>query len=95
MSESKDRIIEIMLGAVIARAVYVAAELKLVDYLQDKPLNIQQLSVLAGADERSLYRLMRMLVGHQIFIEKEGGYCPSKLGECLLSEGSQSLRHFI
>lgn len=92
----KSQILSMLLGSVIARAIYVAAELGIADQLKQKPLDIQTLAKNIGAHELSLYRLMRMLSGHDFFSEDENSlFSLTPLGECLTSDSPESLRALI
>lgn len=92
----KDHIIRLLLGAVVSRAIYVAAELGVADLIKDQPKDSQTIADEIDANPKSLYRLMRMLAGHNIFREEdEGKFSLTPLGECLTSDHPDSLRAFI
>jgi hypothetical protein len=63
-----------LLGArVIARCLCVAASLGIADLLADGTLTTGELALAAGADERSLYRVLRGLATRGIFAETDDG----------------------
>lgn len=94
-ANEKSKIIDLLMGSVIARAIYVAADLGIADLLKDGEKDVKGLSSELGADPRSLYRLLRMLAGHGFFSQTEDKFSLTTLGECLTSEGPQSIRAFI
>jgi hypothetical protein len=58
-------------GAFIAQAVYVAAKLGLADLLKDGPKSAEYLAVATASDERSLFRVLRALASVGAFTEVE------------------------
>lgn len=57
----------------LARAYYVAAELKIADLLREGPQTAAQLAGTTGTHEHSLYRVLRALAGFGVFAENEAG----------------------
>jgi O-methyltransferase/methyltransferase family protein len=79
-------------GSTASQAVYVAAELRLADFVQDGPKRAAQLASATGANEKNLYRLLRALVSLGILSEPEPGlFGPTALSACLLSDNPRTL----
>jgi Dimerisation domain len=81
-----------LLGFVVSQAIYVAATLGIADQLAEGPRSATDLAVAAGADPDRLYRLLRLLAGHGIFVELPGGQFVNSARSQLLREGPGSLR---
>ena len=80
-----------ILGFAVSQAVYAAAALRIADLLAHQTRTAAELAEAAGADPDALYRLLRLLAGHGIFIEQDGErFANSPLSE-LLREGPTSL----
>jgi SAM-dependent methyltransferase len=80
-------------GYYISAAVYVAARLGIADLLQDGPKSAAELAVATGADERTLYRILRALAGARVFRATEDGrFALTRLGRLLHSDEPASLR---
>jgi hypothetical protein len=76
-----------IMGFMLSQAVYVAAALRIADLLADGPRPVDQLARETDADPDALYRVLRLLAGHRIFVEREGrGFENSEVSE-LLREG--------
>jgi hypothetical protein len=79
----------------VAKAIGVAADLGIADFLNKKPTSISELASLTQTHEPSLLRLMRVLCGNGIFRDTGGNiYCNTKLSEALMEE-SHSMKYFI
>jgi len=57
----------------LARALGIAAELRIADRVAERPQTVTELARATGAHESSLYRVLRMLGGHGVFAEDEQG----------------------
>jgi hypothetical protein len=78
-----------------ARAVYVAAKLRLADHLKDGPRTAEKMAAEAGVAPRPLYRVLRALAGVGVFAqEADGRFRLNPLAEPLLEGGPDSLRAF-
>lgn len=85
-----------LLGAVVARAIYAAAEIGIADLLYEKAMDAGELAERLAVDKQSLFRLLRMLTSHGVFeLDGNGLFSLTSLGHCLRSEGPSSLRDFI
>jgi hypothetical protein len=84
-------------GQLATRAISIAAELKIADYLKDGPKSIDELSYETSCHPSSLYRLLRALASIGIFAKiEDGGIRKFKLtpmASFLLSEGQDSIRN--
>src|SRR5437588_938706 len=79
-----------------SQAIYVAAKLSLADLLKDGPKSCADLAALTGADEQSLFRLMRALSSVGVFVRvKDDQFAMSKLGERLQSNVPGSMRAMV
>ena len=75
----------------LPRALYVAAELRIADILNQRPRTIAELAALTQTHERSLFRVMRLLCGSSVFREdKQGYYHLARLGKTMLSDDPES-----
>ena len=80
----REQLLSIFSGDWVARGVYVAAKLKVADYLASGPKNITELAHLAKADPDSLERLLHMLEGYGVFQETAPGvFTNTRMSEML------------
>jgi len=81
-----------VLDVVIARCLYVAAELKIADLLRDGPRNVDELARETGMDPDALYRFLRTLANVGFFEEKgERCFALTRLSECLRADAPGSM----
>jgi hypothetical protein len=95
MSEAQpaQRLVQMIVGSWISRAIYVAARLQIADLLADGPLTAEELAAAAGVAPRPLYRLLRALAGVGAFAqEADGRFRLNPLAEPLREGGPDSLR---
>src|SRR4030095_6516683 len=84
---------QIMLGSLNAQALYVAAKLGVADALAGGSKSIQDLAKEVGADESSLYRILRALCSLGVFGEQSGRiFHLTPAGHLLRSDVAGSLR---
>lgn len=89
------RLMQMIFGFTLSRAISVAAELRVADHLRGGPKNVEELANLIGVHPRSLYRLLRALAGAGIFSEDvTRSFSQTELSELLVSDHPQSLRGF-
>lgn len=82
-------------GAWVSQAIYVAAKLGIADLLEEKPQSPAELAETTGANADALHRLMRALASIGLFAEDENGrFGLTPLGGGLRSNGPVSLRAF-
>jgi SAM-dependent methyltransferase len=79
-------------GTHISRAVYVVAELGIADLLADRPMSAAQLAQATGTHERSLYRVLRLLVALGVLREEQDCFGLTVVGERLQSNVAASMR---
>jgi hypothetical protein len=70
-------------GHVIAKAIYVAAELGIADVLADGPRSAEEVASSTRAHAPSVYRLLRLLAGLGLFEEDGGRFALTPLGAAL------------
>jgi hypothetical protein len=88
-----ERMIQFLGGFWIARAIHAAAKLRIADHLAQEPKTVEQLAALTETHAPSLYRLLRALVGAEVFREETPGvFALTPLGETLRSDVRGSLR---
>jgi hypothetical protein len=83
---------EMILGYRVAQAIYVAAALGVADHLTGGPKPADELASLTGGHASSLHRLLRALTSVGLFVETEGGFATTPLGELLTSDHRDSVR---
>src|SRR3954471_3653010 len=77
----------------VSRAIYVAAKLQIADLLADGPRSAEELADAVGVAPRPLYRLLRALVGVDVFArDADGRFQLNPLAEPLREGGPDSLR---
>jgi hypothetical protein len=85
------------------KVIYIAAKLRIADYLKDGPKDIKELAEETKTHPNSLYRLLRMLASIGIFAETNGGveehtiqrrFELTPMASLLLSETKDSVRNF-
>jgi hypothetical protein len=65
--DAAERLFELAWGWLVARGIYVAAELGIADLLSNGPRTAEELAIASGAHATSLNRLLRMLAGYGVF----------------------------
>jgi SAM-dependent methyltransferase len=79
----------------MAKAVCVAAELKIADHLADGPKHADELAQATGSHAPSLHRLLRALASLDLCSEREdGSFELSAMGDLLRSDAPTSLRNW-
>jgi hypothetical protein len=66
------RVFEMAAAVVAARALWAAAELGVADALDNDARPVAELAVTCGADPGALYRVLRLLAAHGVFVEQDG-----------------------
>jgi hypothetical protein len=67
------QLVQMIVGSCVARAIYVAAKLRVADRLADGPRAAEELAAMAGVAPRPLYRLLRALAGVGVFAQEADG----------------------
>lgn len=87
---------DLALGLLTARAVHVAAELRIADHLVDGPASSARLAEATGTHEPSLYRLLRLLASVGLFTETAPRtFATTPRANALRSDVLGSLRPFV
>ncbi len=90
-SSNISRFLRLIDGYLSTSLIYVAAELRIADLLQDGPKDIAYLAQKTGTHEQILHRVLRALSSMRVFRESERGFELTGLSECLLSDSPYSL----
>jgi hypothetical protein len=70
--QDTEHLTRIMIGAALSRAVSSVAELGVADLIQTgQPQSVEYLASAAKTHEPSLYRILRFMAGHGLFVETE------------------------
>ena len=84
---------QMIVGAWVTQAIYVASEIGIADFLAAGPRTADELARETGAHSASLYRLLRALASIEIFREEEDGrFALTPLGKLLASDAPGSKR---
>jgi hypothetical protein len=87
--------LQLLVGAWVSQAIYVAAKLSIADLLRERPLTIAELAAATGANEGALFRILRALSSLGVFEEHdERRFALTPLADCLRSDVPGSLRAF-
>jgi orsellinic acid C2-O-methyltransferase len=90
------RLLELLTGNWTTQAIYVAAELRLADFLAEHPRTSTELAGLTGSHEPSLRRLLRALTALGICRAGPGGsFELTPMGALLQTNRSDSLRSWV
>jgi hypothetical protein len=87
-------ITQMIFGVVLTKAIHVAAKLNIADLLAAHgPMNCSELADKSGADEESLYRLLRALASVGIFSKDQSGkFSLTPLAACLQDDSPDSVK---
>ena len=66
---NREKMLLLLSGEWVSRALYVATKLKIADHLKSESKSVDDLAKLTQSDSESLYRLLHMLAGFQVFDE--------------------------
>ena len=88
--------VRMVTGHWVTQAIFVAAKLGIADLLAEGPRAPADLGQAAGADARSLYRLLRALASEGVFAEDASGrFGLTPLAECLRTGVPGSVRAWV
>ena len=88
-----EQMIRLTSGHVIAQALYVVAELGVPDFLANRPHTSTELADVTGVHATSLYRVLRTLASHGVFVEEANQtFRLTPLGATLRSDVPGSVR---
>jgi hypothetical protein len=66
------RVFEMAAAVIAARALWLAAEAGVADHLDDGPRPVGELAAATGSHADTLYRVLRLLAAHGVFVERDG-----------------------
>ncbi|HEX2149565.1 MAG TPA: methyltransferase, partial [Actinomycetota bacterium] len=90
------RVQEVAMGYYSSQALYVAAKLGVADLLSTGPQSASALAEAVGADEDSLFRILRLLAGQGIFeMDSAGLFWLNDAGEQLKGRAQGSMRDLV
>jgi SAM-dependent methyltransferase len=90
------KLLEMSLGLLRARMLHAAAELGIADLLASGPLTAAALAKSVGANEDSLYRLLRALAAVDIFVELDDRtFALNETSQLLRSDAPGSARSLV
>ena len=94
--QNSQKMIQLASAHILARAIHVAAGLKIADHLVDGPCNINELACKVNAHSDALYRLLRLLASNDIFYEDvQRNFSLTPLAMLLVSTHSDSLQPWL
>ncbi len=86
-------LLELAQGSMVTQAIYVAAELRVADALENGPLTVEELAREVDADPESLHRLLRLLAGYAIFAQQsDGRFALTPMADALRENAPVSMR---
>ncbi|NOX79570.1 MAG: methyltransferase, partial [Deltaproteobacteria bacterium] len=88
----RSRLFRYIHGYRFTQLIYVAAELKIADFLKDGPRDSHYLAAATDTHEPSLYRVLRALTTIRVFRESGQGFAMTDLARYLLADSPGSLR---
>jgi hypothetical protein len=83
-------ILELATGYILARALHVVDELRIIHLLRDQPRSAASLARATGVDETSLARVMRCLVALEVLTEQHGVFSAGPAGDFLRADGPEA-----
>jgi hypothetical protein len=88
-------LLNVIQGAVITQAIFVAAKFGIADVLADGPLPADDIAKRVGADPDATHRILRALSGHGVFaVRPDGRYEQTPLSDKLRDDAVDSMRGF-
>ncbi|MDQ3075270.1 MAG: acetylserotonin O-methyltransferase [Pseudomonadota bacterium] len=85
---------ELSAGYFASRCLHVAAELGVADALGDEPMRIEALATATKSDADALFRILRLLETHGVFIVEDGLVSNTPASSLLRSDHPTSMRDF-
>ena len=88
--------IQVALGFINARALYVAAKLGVADHLKDGPKTAVELAAALSVKADALYRIMRVLAASGVFeLDSHDKFSLNEIGDTLRAASAQSVRDYV
>lgn len=91
--KAREKLLLLLSGEWVSRALYVATKLEIADYLQEGPKSIQEIADYSQTNPESLQRVLHMLASFGIFEERESGIYANNEESALLSKSSPDSLH--
>lgn len=89
-------LLETAQGAWVSQALYVAAKLGIADELANGPKTADEVAAKVGGHPDSVFRLMRMLAGRDVFRQlSDGRFELAAMGEALRADAPNTLRSMV
>ncbi|WP_394830027.1 acetylserotonin O-methyltransferase [Pendulispora rubella] len=90
------RLLDTLMGAPVAHALYVATKFGFADHLASEPKTSTELARLSNAHASSVLRLLRALAGSGLFVELDDGrFANTPLSELLRTDTPNSMRNNV
>jgi len=83
---ARDTLMRMTNGFQVSQAIHVAATLGIADLLRDGPKSVDELAGASGTHAAALYRLLRALASVGVFVEADGRFGLTPLGEYLRTD---------
>lgn len=91
--DNKIKLTEMSYAYVLSRAIHVAATLGIADHLVEGPKSSNELAISVGVEPQPLYRLLRTLASHGIFLEEQdNSFALTPLAQLLVTSNPDSVR---
>ena len=90
-----DRLVCLASGFLVSRALYVVAELQIADEMVDGPKTSQEIANRLNLNVDAVFRLLRMLVSHGVFICQDNKFALNELAELITMTHPQSMHGFL
>ena len=88
--------IQVALGFINARALYVAAKLGVADHLEDGPKTAVELASVLSVKADALYRIMRVLAASGVFeLDSHDKFSLNEISNTLRAASAQSVRDYV
>ncbi len=91
---NREKLLLLLSGEWVSRALYVAVKLEIADYLQSGPKTAQELAALTKSNPESLSRILHMLAGFDVFNEiAPNTFSNTEMGILLTKSNPETLHH--
>jgi len=93
VAEAREKLSGLLTGYALTQAVYAIAELGIPDLIAEGTTRLDDLAEASGTDRDALFRVLRFLVGHGLFLLRDGAYELTPVGTLLTSDAEGSRRN--
>lgn len=91
---NREKLLLLLSGEWVSRALYVSVKLEIADYLQSGPKTAQELAALTKANPESLSRVLHMLAGFDVFNEvAPNTFSNTEMGMLLTKSNPETLHN--